>query len=48
MPTYLTMDDIVLMHEILIQKFGGSSGIRDKGALESAILDPSQVTTTID
>jgi death on curing protein len=40
MPTYLTMDDIVLMHEILIQKFGGSSGIRDKGALESAIFRP--------
>lgn len=40
MPTYLTMDEIVMMHEILIQKFGGSAGIRDKGALEGAVYRP--------
>ncbi len=40
MPTYLTMDEIVIMHEILIQKFGGSAGIRDKGALEGAVYRP--------
>lgn len=40
MPTHLTMDEIVMMHEILIQKFGGSAGIRDKGALEGAVYRP--------
>lgn len=40
MTVYLTIDEIILIHEILIQKFGGSSGIRDKGALESAIFRP--------
>lgn len=29
-----------MMHEILIQKFGGSAGIRDKGALEGAVYRP--------
>lgn len=40
MTVYLTIDEIILIHEILIQKFGGSSEIRDKGALESAIFRP--------
>lgn len=28
------------MHEILIRRYGGASGIRDMGALESALLRP--------
>jgi len=28
------------MHGVLINKFGGSSGIRDQGALEAALLRP--------
>ena len=30
------------MHEILIQKYGGSLGIRDEGLLESALAQPRQ------
>ena len=30
----------MLMHEVLINRFGGSSGIRDKSALEAAIYRP--------
>ena len=40
MTQYLTMDEIVMMHEILIRKFGGASGIRDRGALEGAVHRP--------
>lgn len=40
MAHYLTMDEVVMMHEILIRKFGGSSGIRDLGALEGAVHRP--------
>ena len=40
MAYYLTIDEVVMMHEILIQKFGGSPGLRDRGALEGAIHRP--------
>ncbi len=34
--------EVEQIHNILIEKFGGSKGIRDKGALESAIGRPYQ------
>jgi death-on-curing protein len=34
--------EVELLHRILIDKFGGSHGIRDKAALESAISRPFQ------
>ena len=37
---YLTQQDVMLMHGILIHQFGGSLGIRDKGALEAALHRP--------
>ena len=35
-----TIDQVVRMHDWLIARYGGSYGIRDMGALESAILRP--------
>jgi len=35
-----TIDEVVATHARLIAKFGGSLGIRDLGALESAIFRP--------
>jgi death on curing protein len=32
--------DVINIHNLLIGKFGGSKGIRDKGALESALFRP--------
>lgn len=32
--------DVVLIHNILIDKFGGSKGVRDNGLLESALGRP--------
>lgn len=34
--------DVVRIHEILIDNFGGRKGIRDHGLLESAISRPFQ------
>lgn len=37
---YLSLDEAIAIHERLIEKFGGSFGIRDKGLLESALFRP--------
>ncbi len=36
----LTLRQILLLHEAMIEKHGGSSGIRDRGMFESAIHRP--------
>ncbi|HRN96079.1 MAG TPA: type II toxin-antitoxin system death-on-curing family toxin [Candidatus Levybacteria bacterium] len=35
---YLTVKDILLLHELAIDNFGGSHGLRDFALLESAVL----------
>ena len=37
---YLSVADLLAMHMVLIKRFGGSDGIRDIGALESAVARP--------
>ncbi len=37
---YLTTDEVLILHQKLIDGFGGHSGIRDMGALESALFRP--------
>lgn len=37
---YLTLSEIITLHQQLIQQAGGSLGIRDAGGLESAIAQP--------
>jgi death-on-curing protein len=39
-PNYLTVADVLAMHMVLIKRYGGSDGIRDMGALESAVARP--------
>ena len=34
--------EVEKIHDILIEKFGGAKGVRDVGALESAIYRPYQ------
>lgn len=36
----ITLEELIKAHEALIKKYGGSSGIRDHGLLESAIHRP--------
>jgi len=38
--TFPTVEEVVALHDALIHDFGGSMGLRDMGALESAILRP--------
>ncbi|WP_292925456.1 type II toxin-antitoxin system death-on-curing family toxin [Nitrosomonas sp.] len=38
MKEYLTVPDILAIHSILIQRYGGTHGIRDRNALESALF----------
>ena len=37
---YLTVNEVIVIHEYLINEFGGSSGIRDLAGLESALARP--------
>ena len=37
---YLTQEEVIFIHGILIHQFGGSPGIRDEGALEAALHRP--------
>ena len=37
---YLTLEEVLEMHDVLIEKFGGLSGIRDLNLLLSAIETP--------
>lgn len=37
---YLTVADVLGMHTVLMQRYGGAPGVRDPGALESALFRP--------
>jgi len=37
---FLTLDEVLEMHSILIKRFGGAAGVRDLGLLESALYRP--------
>lgn len=40
MTTYLTIVEVLSIHADLIDRYGGASGVRDLGLLESAIFRP--------
>jgi len=37
---YLTLEETISLHSKLIAQSGGSTGLRDRGALESAVAQP--------
>ncbi len=37
---YLTVADVLSMHTVLMQRYGGAPGVRDPGALEAALFRP--------
>ena len=39
-PVFLSLDEVLEIHEQQIERYGGSSGLRDAGALESAVATP--------
>lgn len=40
MSEYLTVIEVLTIHSILIDEFGGVEGVRDLGALEAAVFRP--------
>jgi death-on-curing protein len=40
MPRFITVAEVIAIHDDQINRFGGSPGIRDVGLLESAIAQP--------
>ena len=37
---FLSLDEVVEIHKVLINRFGGAAGVRDMGLLESALYRP--------
>jgi len=37
---YLTKDEVLALHQMLLEQSGGTTGIRDQGALDSALAQP--------
>ena len=37
---YLSFQEVISLHPLLTAQTGGSSGLRDRGALESAVAQP--------
>ena len=40
MASYLTLDEVLRIHDLLIDAFGGAKGVLDLGLIESALLRP--------
>ena len=40
-PLFLTVDEVRDLHDDQLRRFGGSAGVRDLGALESAVATPA-------
>jgi death-on-curing protein len=39
---FVSLDAVITIHSYLIERFGGSQGLRDQGLLESALSQPQQ------
>lgn len=39
-PEFLEVEDVLQIHQLQLERFGGSAGLRDRGLLESAIAQP--------
>ncbi len=37
---FLSLDDVLELHEMQLESYGGATGIRDRGPLESAVMMP--------
>lgn len=40
---YLTIEEVLQLHQAILEQSGGASGVRDRGALESAIAQPQMM-----
>ena len=42
-PVWVNLDAVLIFHEESILEFGGASGIRERGAIESALARPQNL-----
>ena len=42
-PYWLTLSECLLLHDMMLTQYGGCSGVRDEGLLESALARPQQL-----
>lgn len=42
-PYWLTRSECLLLHDMMLDQYGGCSGIRDEGLLDSALARPQQL-----
>jgi len=42
-PIFLTLEQVEALHHRALEEFGGQDGVRDPGALESAVIHPRNV-----
>ncbi|HEX7860620.1 MAG TPA: type II toxin-antitoxin system death-on-curing family toxin [Verrucomicrobiae bacterium] len=40
---FLSVEDVEFLHQLSIQEFGGTLGVRDRSGLESAVFHPQNV-----
>ena len=40
LPEFLEIEDVLNIHQVLVEQFGGVPGVRDEGLLESALSQP--------
>ena len=45
---YISSQDVLYLHEIAIEKFGGAQGVIDFGLLESAVAQPLMTFSGVD
>ncbi len=43
-PQFLTVQDVLDLHELLLDEHGGQAGVRDHGLLESAVAIPARLS----
>ncbi len=44
-PYWLTRDECMALHAMMLSQYGGSAGLRDENLLESALAKPQQLFT---
>jgi len=37
---YITLNEALQIHQVLVSRFGGAQGVRDRGLIEAALLRP--------
>jgi death-on-curing protein len=45
---YLTLGEVVVLHRSIVERSGGAAGLRDLGALESALAQPRHTFDGVD